>query len=104
MFGFLKRHHPEPPAEPAKGVGVWALDDVIYGKQPQAEYIVTDLGGGKRFHTWKAAEPTDAERERAEAAALAEFNQAMAPGMRQPSPVPRRSVFDRAPDPDRFPM
>jgi len=99
----FRRREPEP-AEPVRGVGVWTAADLFGLSEPKSDHVVTPTGQpGVYVHTFKSAQPTDAERERAEWAALAESNRALSPGMRAPTTQPRQSPFSRTPDPDSFP-
>jgi hypothetical protein len=103
VFGFLKRRHPEPP-EPIQGVGVWTAADLFGLSEPKSEHVVTPTGQhGTYLHSFKAAKQTAEDRERAEAAALAESNRALSPGMRLPTTQPRQSPFSTTPNPDSFP-
>jgi hypothetical protein len=90
LLGLFKRRRPEPPEpEPKTGAG--------------AEHIVTDLGGGKYLHSFKSLPQTDAQRQRDEDAAIAGFDQSLAPTPRYPVVAPRPSIFNTSPDPQRFP-
>lgn len=99
---WFRRRDPEP-VEPAKGVGVWTLDDVIHGKQPEVQETVTEIAPGVHFHSLKYAPLTEAQREAAETKAITELDRAMAPGPRFPVVTRRPSIFGTSPDPDQFP-
>lgn len=103
MWPFRRRDPVPAPAEPAKGVGVWTAADLFGLSEPKSEHVVTDLGGGQKLHTFKSAQPTQADRERAEWAALAESNRALSPGSRTPTTQPRQSPFNTTPNPDSWP-
>jgi hypothetical protein len=102
MFGWLKRRDAPADTEPAKGVGAWTWFDALEGKS-EPEHVVTDLGGGKYLHSWKAPTQTEAQRQAAEDSAVAAFNQSLSPVSRFPAAQRRPSVFDRPPNPDSFP-
>ena len=104
MFGFLRRRLPEfdTPAKPSKGVGVWTLDDVLHPKSGVQETVTPTGQPGVYLHTF-AKVLTEAEREAGEAQALAAWERSLAPDMRLPTAHRPPSIFDRPPDPDRYP-
>jgi len=104
MFGFLRRRDPEPEPVKAKGGPVWFLDELVAAR-PAVEHVVTPTGQpGVYVHSWRAAPQTEAQRQAAEDAAIAQYD-AVLDLTRQRFRVatPRPSVFDTPPDPERFP-
>jgi hypothetical protein len=79
MLDFLRRRKPEP----------------VESLEP--EHIVSPVGPNTYLHTFKAAPQTEAQRQAAEDAAIAEFDRSLAPAPRHPVGAPRRSIFDKFP-------